>query len=325
MTDQVRISSDASVIGHDGTLYVSWPDGTTTVEDEHEVGQLLLSCSRSRPYEELTAEFGSGVVDRLLRQGLLVSWVHGDVLRLHQATLGEGEGEVSRSAPPCPYVASDDARLLREYSRVGGFDLPDPDTVRGDLTDLFSRRVSARSFAGHPVPLPDVSTLLATALGAGPGRQPLPRVSGGPPARTHYPSPGALYPVEVALLAWDVADLSPGAYRYQPLGHCLSRTGAVSATEAAEIGGDTADGASAMIVLWCDLFSSTFSKYGTKGYRLMLLEAGHAMQNLVLVATALNIPALPLAGFRDHELARALGLVSPEQVPVYALLVGGGG
>ena len=42
-------------------------------------------------------------------------------------------------------------------------------------------------------------------------------------------------------------------------------------------------------------------KYGLRGYRFALLEAGHVGQNLLLAATALGLAPLPVGGFYDRE------------------------
>jgi SagB-type dehydrogenase family enzyme len=321
MMDHVKLSPDVTIVANEGTVFVSWLDGATSTEDEQEVGPLLLSCRRARSYDELTEVYDQGLVDRLLRQGLLVPWVNGAALRLHHATLG---GDlVPRGGPPLQGQAVDDLRLLREYGTSRTLDLPEPRSVPQSLDEVLAHRFSTRTFTGRPLNLVGLSTLVATALGTGHASSVRPRVIGGPPARTAYPSPGALYPVELALFAWRVLDLDRGVYRYQATGHRLARTGEVTDADATALAGDAAEGAAALLVLWCDLFSPTLSKYGGKGYRLVLLEAGHIMQNLVLVSTALGLPALPVAGIRDDDVARTLRLMSPEQVPIYALLVGG--
>ena len=50
------------------------------------------------------------------------------------------------------------------------------------------------------------------------------------------------------------------------------------------------------------MFWRTRFKYGLRGYRFALLEAGHVMQNAVLAAAALALPALPVGGFYDRRL-----------------------
>jgi SagB-type dehydrogenase family enzyme len=61
-------------------------------------------------------------------------------------------------------------------------------------------------------------------------------------------------------------------------------------------------------------------RYGDRGYRYLLLEAGHVAQNVNLAGSALRIGTLDLGGFLDGQLAAALGL--DEQVPLYAVALG---
>jgi SagB-type dehydrogenase family enzyme len=66
------------------------------------------------------------------------------------------------------------------------------------------------------------------------------------------------------------------------------------------------------------------ARYGQRGLRFALLEAGHLAQNLVLVATALGWSSITLGGFYDDELAIAAGLDGVSQLPVYLLPMGVG-
>lgn len=50
------------------------------------------------------------------------------------------------------------------------------------------------------------------------------------------------------------------------------------------------------------------AKYGGRGYRFLLLEAGHLMQNLCLMATSLGWSIMPLGGVLEGDVARALRL-----------------
>ena len=49
------------------------------------------------------------------------------------------------------------------------------------------------------------------------------------------------------------------------------------------------------------VFGRTRFKYGQRGYRFALLEAGHVAQNVVLAAAALGVAALPLGGYYDAQ------------------------
>jgi nitroreductase len=60
-----------------------------------------------------------------------------------------------------------------------------------------------------------------------------------------------------------------------------------------------------------------------RGYRFALLEAGHVVQNLVLAATALGLPALPLGGWYDRRVDALVGADGLDEATVYVVLLGG--
>jgi SagB-type dehydrogenase family enzyme len=63
-------------------------------------------------------------------------------------------------------------------------------------------------------------------------------------------------------------------------------------------------------------------KYGERGYRFMLLKAGHIAQNLLLTAAALELGALPVGGFIDDEMDRLLGIDGLNEVSLYLVAIG---
>jgi SagB-type dehydrogenase family enzyme len=63
-------------------------------------------------------------------------------------------------------------------------------------------------------------------------------------------------------------------------------------------------------------------KYGPRGLRFLLLEAGHLMQNLCLASASLGGATVPLGGVLEGEVARALQL-PPGDVVLYVGVFGG--
>ncbi|HEU0108214.1 MAG TPA: nitroreductase family protein, partial [Vicinamibacteria bacterium] len=55
-------------------------------------------------------------------------------------------------------------------------------------------------------------------------------------------------------------------------------------------------------------------KYALRGFRFLLLEAGHLMQNLCLLSATLRLCTLPLGGFFEAEIARELQLPAGDTV-----------
>jgi nitroreductase len=66
------------------------------------------------------------------------------------------------------------------------------------------------------------------------------------------------------------------------------------------------------------------AKYGARGLRFLLLEAGHLMQNLCLLSRSLGLVTVPLGGFFEAPLARLLVLPETDEV-LYVGVVGAPG
>jgi nitroreductase len=80
--------------------------------------------------------------------------------------------------------------------------------------------------------------------------------------------------------------------------------------------------AAAVIVL-TGISAKSRLKYGERGYRFTLLEAGHIAQNALLTASALMLDACPFGGFID-DLDRLLGIDGLDEVSLYLVAVGRG-
>jgi SagB-type dehydrogenase family enzyme len=79
--------------------------------------------------------------------------------------------------------------------------------------------------------------------------------------------------------------------------------------------------AAAVLVLSA-VAARSLGKYGDRGYRYLLLEAGHVGQNIALTAAGLDLGALALGGFHDDELAALLAIDPEHEVPLLAVAVG---
>lgn len=139
-----------------------------------------------------------------------------------------------------------------------------------------------------------------------------------------WPSAGALYPLEVYVAAMHVERLAPAIYHHCPRRHAL---GAIAELPAMETLSEIvyASGmwahVGAMLIL-TGRFARTQVKYGERGYRFVLLDAGHLAQNILLVAEALRLAAIPIGGFCDDRLGACLRLDPAEESPLYVILLG---
>jgi SagB-type dehydrogenase family enzyme len=147
-----------------------------------------------------------------------------------------------------------------------------------------------------------------------------------------YPSSGALYAVEVYPLVFHVDGLDPAVYHYHVVDNVLEVV-QPSIDKDAIIGAmlpmerQMVSGAATMICLTGN-FPRHERKYGEGGYRMLIAEAGHVSQNLVLAATALGLAARPFGGVFDGLINRDIGLDETKEEFLLSVLIGhtdGGG
>lgn len=181
--------------------------------------------------------------------------------------------------------------------------------TRGLIEVLRARRSNSPS-PGSTLDLADVATLVS-AYDAD-------LVTG----RRNVPSGGALYPLELYVLATRVHALSSGVYHVDPFDRALELLVAGEpALEDAFVDSAVPENAAA-ILLVTGVFWRSRCKYGPRSYRFVLLEAGHLMQAMLLQASEAEIDALPLGGFYDAALDRVVGADGVNESIVYAVAVG---
>lgn len=176
--------------------------------------------------------------------------------------------------------------------------------VEGSLTDLLHRRRTLRDFSPQPVSLAAVGQLLWAAQGIN-----------SPQGLRTAPSAGALYPLELHLIAGAVTGLPVGHYRYLPKGHALQFLGSGDLREQvarAALRQSWIAQAPALVVISA-VEARTTGKYGQRGIRYVHMEVGHASQNLLLQAVALGLDTATVGAFDDAALKRLLALPEGEQ------------
>lgn len=180
------------------------------------------------------------------------------------------------------------------------------------LEQSLERRRSVRSYAKDPLTLAQASQLLWAAQG----------ITSRDGRRT-APSAGALYGLELYLVAGNVRDLASGIYRYRPQGHDLLRI--VDADRRAELcaaaHGQSQVKSAPAVLVFTGVYERIARKYGARAERYTHMEVGHAAQNVCLEATALGLGTVPMGAFDDGRVGRVLGLPPGEQ-PLYILPLG---
>lgn len=174
--------------------------------------------------------------------------------------------------------------------------------ARGEARSLqaaLAQRRSVRSYSTRALTLADVAELLWAAQG----------VSGDGGLRT-APSAGALYPLELYVVAGHVDGLASGVYRYAPSAHAIQRMlehpGGPELSRAA--GGQPAVASAPLVLAITAIPARTAAKYGARAGRYVAFEAGAASQNVALKAAALGLGTVVVGAFDDDGVAQALGL-----------------
>lgn len=191
--------------------------------------------------------------------------------------------------------------------------LPPPDYEnKFPLNEALQKRRSVREYADQPISLKDAAQLLWAGQGA--------TSVGG--FRT-APSAGALYPLELYLVAGRVEGLEPGVYRYDPKQHTLTPAGAGDIRAdlaAASLDQSWMARAPAMLAVSAVAVRTT-GRYGDRGHRYVFMDAGHAAENVLLEAVALGLGGVVVGAFSDHDVKRILKLNDGED-PLYLIPVG---
>lgn len=219
--------------------------------------------------------------------------------------------------PDCGYVQPG---IFKRYSTATLVNLPAPEPVTMPLGAAIAERASCRCFAHRPLTAAQLGAILKAAYG----------VYGEAPAgetslrERPVPSAGGCYPLEVYVLLWNVEGIPPGTYHYEPLQHaleCLQAKPPTSKISSLFLDQPYLADAGALIILTA-VVERQLIRYVDRGYRYLLIEAGHVAQNVGLVANALDVGCLNLGGFLDDAVAALLDLEQDCEVALYGIALG---
>ena len=180
------------------------------------------------------------------------------------------------------------------------------------LEEVLSKRRSIRDYKNEEISFEDFSQLLWSLQGI------TDRLNG---LRT-APSAGALYPLEIYAVVGNVKGLKAGVYKYFPFSHSIKKV--LDGDKRKDLANSALgqesiiEGAVSFVIT--AVYSRTTKKYSQRGERYVIMEVGHAAQNLLLQATALDLGAVPIGAFYDNKVKSVLKL--NEEEPLYIIPVG---
>jgi len=179
--------------------------------------------------------------------------------------------------------------------------LPKPRLIGGvSVEEAIKHRRTIRSYLSKPITTEQFSQLFWAAQGI--------TEDGG--YKRSAPSGGALYPMNIYAVVGDngVERLKAGIYRYDPHDHtALLITEGDFRTDVARASYSQMWMARAPLNL---VITSEYRritiKYGSRGERYAMIEAGHVGQNIFLQAEALGLKAGIVGAFHDKDVIRVM-------------------
>ncbi|MFT7561260.1 MAG: SagB-type dehydrogenase family enzyme [Flavobacteriales bacterium] len=201
--------------------------------------------------------------------------------------------------------------------------LPQTNEVQSSLAESLELRKSCRSFSDDPISDLKLSTILKNSLAS--TRKLIDKSSG---AETHarpYPSGGGLYPIDIYLIIRNIEGISACVAHYDARSHSISilnnsindpalkKTFLLEAEQYKHV---------PVIVVFTSVTQRSTAKYGNRGYRLALLEAGHAAQNISLSCASEHVGCTAWASYFDDEVNELLGIDGVNESVVHTLLLG---
>jgi SagB-type dehydrogenase family enzyme len=212
-------------------------------------------------------------------------------------------------------------RAVKRNAHLPAVELPRPSLPATSLAQAVHARQSRRAFDARPLSLAQLATVVHTAYGT--THTSFGEHGHGLPLRT-VPSGGALYPLDVYVVALHVEGLAQDLYHYDPLRHALEllhRDAIGDQLRDLSVYPELVEPAGAIVLVAAMFWRSRF-KYGLRGYRFALLEAGHLGQNLLLAAAAFDLAAVPIGGFYDARVDKLLQIDGVNESVVYGFSIG---
>ncbi len=186
---------------------------------------------------------------------------------------------------------------------------------------LYKRR-SIRSYKNEPLNIEEISQLLWAAYGI------TRKIENGPAylrgGLKTAPSAGALYPLEIYIVAGNVTGLAPGIYKYISQGHKLKiilkgdkrNELCIAGFNQKMIKNAPAD------IVYSAIYKRTCKKYGKRGReRYVSMDLGHSAENVYLQAFSLNIGTCAIGSFSDIKVKEVLNMTKEEE-PLYIMPIG---
>lgn len=185
------------------------------------------------------------------------------------------------------------------------------------LIQAIGKRRSRRTFKAAPLTLEELSFLLWSCQG-------IEKVVNETRAFRTVPSAGCRHPFETYALVNRVEGLQPALYRYLPVEHrlCLHDTDPGIALAIHVASEEQYVLESAATFIWTVVPYRTEWRYLHHSHRVILMDVGHACQNLYLAAESIGCGTCALGAYNQAKMDAALGVDGEEEFAIYLAPVG---
>ncbi len=180
------------------------------------------------------------------------------------------------------------------------------------IENIILNRRSIRTYSPKTVKIDDVSKLLWAGQG----------ITSSDGLRA-APSAGALYPIELYLVSYNIEKLEKGVYKYIPQTHSLKLVKIENIKEplsAAALSQECVKNSMGIIVITA-VFERTTRKYGERGRNYVYFEAGCVAENIHLMAENLKIGTVVVGAFYEEKVKAIIGM-EKDEIPIALLPFG---
>ncbi len=191
------------------------------------------------------------------------------------------------------------------YPRLDSISLLTPKVKNINYGDVFLKKTSA----SKTLTFQDISDFLY--FGAGIKKT----------EKRFYPSAGARYPLEVYFVATGIEDLEKGVYHFYLKGNYLEYLTDYANSDFKECFPSLVKQKMKGIFIITAVFKRTTGKYADRGYRHILVEAGHLAQNIFLLAGAKGFKFNLIEEYDENQLDKILDIDGVEESVLYSFYV----
>ena len=229
----------------------------------------------------------------------------------------QAESDQSKGVSAPPTMLSPSGAPLTALPKPGDC----PAALRS-LLEVVDARRSRRLFDGTPLTLAQLSYLLYCCQGYQKER----------PGQSYaalrtVPSAGCRHPLDTYVAARNITGLESGIYRFLPKEHALElvelhEADALRGLVAGAANGQRFCGDAPACIFWAaDMYRCEW-RYPMSAHKVVLLDAGHACQNLYLACEELNLGTCAVAAYRQEACDHLLHLDGENVFTVYLAPVG---